>query len=78
MYFVSILLLTFTDWTTLSKAFVKAQHLETITLPMKLGVRERNVSNRVEVALSALTKLPALEALILNIDSYEVRCVVLE
>ena len=78
MYFVSILLLTFTDWTALPKAFVKAQHLETIELPMIEEDGEHDVPNRVEVVLSALTELPALKTLTVYIDSYKVRCVVLE
>ena len=73
-------LLTFTDWTTLSKAFVKARHLESITLPMKSEVGESNVPYMVKPVLSALTKLPALKTFTMTRDPYfnEVRCVLLE
>ena len=53
-----------------------AQHLETVTLPMILGVGERNVM-MVKAVLSALTKLPALKTFILDIYPYQVRYVVL-
>ena len=65
---------------------MKARHLETIELPMRLGVGELNVlglggryvPNSVEVVLSALTKLPALKPLTLYLSPYTVRCVVLK
>ena len=59
---------------------MKARHLETITLPMKSEVGKRYVPYILKAVLSdlRLTKLPALKTLTLNIDSYEVRCVVLK
>ena len=56
----------FTDWTTLNMAFAKAQHLETIQLPMY------SRSENVETVLSALTKSPALKSFTLKIDSFNV------
>ena len=76
--------------TTLSNAFVKARHLETITLPMIAKVKNQNqevemesgdgehdVPYVIKPVLPALTKLPALKSLTLDMDSCEVRCVFL-
>ena len=57
---------------------MKARHLEAITLLMELGVEEPYAPYMVEAVLSALTKLPALKTLTLNMIRYRVRCVVLE
>ena len=54
----------FTDWTALTKEFVKAQCLESIQLPMYSDFGSENV----EAVLSALKELPALKTYTLNMN----------
>ena len=53
---------------------MKAQHLETIQLPMLVGVDKHDiVPSQVEVVLSALTKLPTLKTFKMDMSLFSVR-----